>query len=394
MKKILVEFFDRENLNNCISQLHEPFDKILYLYQKSDRSPENEILFSSLREFNKTRAGIDPEFIEVAANNIADMVGVLSQVVTTEDNFIFDITGGPELFIMATGLFVGSYPSLHIRIQQYDVVTGRMIASYPGDVSANQKEYTLSVKEIIRLHGSAIVDGTFRYDIDKNDLKNNIIRLWNAVKKSKSAWNRFCTLPNFRESISGGTMFFKRTSDKYETGTFREIASLLEQKNLITVMSQRNVNGVTYSSFISRMPQNADMLFEKGGNLLEMLTYAAVREADARADVLVGVPVDWDGVITGESGETRNEIDVIASNGKIPIFISCKNTDVTNEFLYELKAMGKHYGGRYAKCILVSTSSNSVSIHKRAKAMDIELIDNMVLTKTEDFFARIKKACK
>lgn len=392
MKRVLIEFFDKENLNNCVSQLHETFDRVIYLYLEFQRNARTEPVFSALINFNRIRAGVEPEFIPVKNRDVDSVLQILSGLINAEDEFRFDITGGRELFIIAAGMFLGSYGGKNISVIQYSVRSGKAILRYPPDSRDPEKNYFLSVRELIALHGSAVEEGNVRHDLKKGGFGNDLIKFWNAVKKQNNIWNKFCCLPNFKRS-AGGTVFFRRTASAEEKKLFKTVTDELADKKLITVLSDETVDGVNYSSFVSRMTPDADFLFDKGGNILEMISYLAVKTADPDADVLVSVPVDWDGVVSGEPGETKNEIDLIASDGRTPVFISCKNTEVTNSFLYELQSVTAHYGGRYAKCVLISTVHNSVAIRSRARAMGIELVDEICAESYEKFFKRIKEVC-
>ena len=56
--------------------------------------------------------------------------------------------------------------------------------------------------------------------------------------------------------------------------------------------------------------------------------------------------------------DVRHEVDVVVTHGHIPVFISCKNTRLENEHLYEIATMTRHYGGRYARAAIVSNVEN------------------------------------
>ncbi len=378
-KKVLVEFFDSENLNNCVSQLHKKYDKTVYLYFSTQRTAKTEIYFKALTEFNRSRGGVEPEFIELSSQSVDVIIKALQSVVNSRDEFDIDITGGPEMFIIAGGIFFARGIAPNITIHRYDIPSGECVISYPGEFEADLRNYTLSVREQIRLHGALVEpDSRNRYNLSAAGLEGNIIKLWNAVKDKSAKWNSFCTLPKIiRGGAQGGSVFLKRTESDSEKKIYNEIADILAKKGIITKGGTETVNGALYSSFRINMPENAYRLFDKGGNLLEMYTYMACLKSEKTVDACTGVPVDWDGVVTGESGETKNEIDVIISDGRIPYFISCKNTTVTNEYFYEIKAMTKHYGGRYAKALLVTTSRGSTALRKRAEAMGIKLIENV-----------------
>ena len=118
-----------------------------------------------------------------------------------------------------------------------------------------------------------------------------------------------------------------------------------------------------------------DYLWE-GGSVLELHTYQLERkDAD---DCRVGVHLDWDGVVHEMLGEdVINEVDVLTLKGNIPTFISCKSGKMTPQqslhALYELDAVTKRFGGKYAKKVLVTANDLGAIYLERAKEMGIEV---------------------
>ena len=113
------------------------------------------------------------------------------------------------------------------------------------------------------------------------------------------------------------------------------------------------------------------------GSVLELHTYKNL--AEDFDDCMIGVHLDWDGVIHEGIGEdVCNEIDVLAIKNGIPTFISCKagklNPNTTLHALYELQTVTERFGGKYAKKCLVTVSDIAPNYRERAEEMDIELI--------------------
>lgn len=54
--------------------------------------------------------------------------------------------------------------------------------------------------------------------------------------------------------------------------------------------------------------------------------------------------------------DTTNEIDVLATYGLLPYFISCKNGRFSSEGLYKLYSVGEQLGGGYYNNIIVITN--------------------------------------
>ena len=86
-----------------------------------------------------------------------------------------------------------------------------------------------------------------------------------------------------------------------------------------------------------------------------------------------------------------NEFYVLVISGRIPYFISCKNTQVKNEFLYEILTITRHFGGRYAVPALATTALCTDTIRTRAQEMGILLIDHLSVLAADKFFEKVQK---
>ena len=146
--------------------------------------------------------------------------------------------------------------------------------------------------------------------------------------------------------------------------------SLMQEGILLNVVHRNGVYGFEYKN-----SQIKDCLFD-GGSILEIQTY--LEEAEKADDCLLGVHLDWDGIIHTEGGsDVLNEIDVLSLKGTIPTFISCKtgkmNKNSALHALYELETVTRRFGGKYAKKVLVSAQPLNDMYLERAKEMGIEV---------------------
>ena len=119
----------------------------------------------------------------------------------------------------------------------------------------------------------------------------------------------------------------------------------------------------------------------KSGQVLEMAVYAAAIAAEKKGkkvytDVRNGVSIDWDGVIHQQEGrDAENEVDVVATHGMVPVFISCKNGNVPVDELYKLHSVAGKFGGKYAQKVLVAPTllkqGNAKQILERCAVLGI-----------------------
>lgn len=109
------------------------------------------------------------------------------------------------------------------------------------------------------------------------------------------------------------------------------------------------------------------------GSVLELYVYEACFGTGIFDDVRASVVVDW------EASQGRdivtNEIDVMATRGIVPLFISCKTCPVTTDALNELAILRGRFGGKLAKAAIVTTSQCRAVTRHRADELDIRVID-------------------
>jgi hypothetical protein len=84
--------------------------------------------------------------------------------------------------------------------------------------------------------------------------------------------------------------------------------------------------------------------------------------------------------------------------GMTPLFISCKNGNVSEEELYKLNTVAERFGGPYAKKMLIATdldrkgSSANRAFIQRAWDMDIFLVTDAAELTREEWRQVFKKA--
>ena len=123
------------------------------------------------------------------------------------------------------------------------------------------------------------------------------------------------------------------------------------------------------------------------GSVLDLYTYKACIDAGIFDDVISSAVVRWDDTLG--HGSVSNEIDVMASRGVVPMFISCKTTDIKTEALNELAILRDRFGGKGAKAAIVSTENCNAAARHRAAQLGIAVIDLEEL-KNGDIVERLK----
>lgn len=140
----------------------------------------------------------------------------------------------------------------------------------------------------------------------------------------------------------------------------------------------------------------------KSGQVHELIVYLLAIEAHEKNgnpiynDVMTDVFIDWDGEVHegSEKNEAENEVDVIMMRGMVPIFVSCKNGNVTVDELYKLYSVAYKFGGKYAKKVLIAPriegNANVDALRERCSDMQIRIIDNVEDMDEDKLFKTIK----
>ena len=109
------------------------------------------------------------------------------------------------------------------------------------------------------------------------------------------------------------------------------------------------------------------------GSVLELYAYKACLDTGIFNDVISSAVVRWDDTL-GHSSVT-NEIDVMATRGVIPLFLSCKVSEIKTEALNELAILRDRFGGKGAKAAIISTEPCNAAARHRAAQLGIAVID-------------------
>ena len=380
--KTLVELFDICQLENVIAGLKLKPERIIYIGAKGLMSKRKQ---KAIENFYKKKGVTSQiQFEPLEKYELDEAVKLINKILDNNEDCRFDLTGGDWLTNTALGLVSAVRP---VKLFRFDVKKSRFVNVLNCGNSIQMKKSMVTIDEALELNCASRVKTTFdtRWDITEA-FKRDIDRAWNAVCDNYEDWNGHTNALNFflRRAEEIKPCHYQYLGDTADFKLNENIMKALEAYGLITDYEFTE----NKLSFKFKNCQVRELL-NKAGNPLELVCYTLLRELkenfpDAYSDVAVGVNVDWDGEIHSEYDaikDTRNEIDVMVMTGVKPVFISCKNCTVKKEALYELSTAAKHYGGKYASMVLVSTKAPEndkqyAYIKQRAKDMNITLLDN------------------
>ena len=389
MSKVLIEFYSGRTNENLSSILNEHFDKVCFLYSSAKCAPTVEKK-DALSRLVKDLFGFQAKFYEIKDLSLPAALAALHKLWCDTDEFLIDITGGDEAFIAAAGIF-SAQRGAKVTLHQYDVYTGERIFRYPT-AKSEEKPFPrfISAEELLSLNGAAPLEKPQSYVFTRGPLKQEILRLWNAVKNRPKEWNRFCSLDR-DPSDENHAPTQKELEPGEGAASYQSISARLRNVGILSDEERICLGGRDYMKFSLNVPEEAMFLYDKAGTILEMYSALCAGESGLFHDIRVGVKLDWDGKIANEqTPDPYNEIDLVLMQGNLPILVSCKNTVPKNEQLYEITVMAKHYGGHYATPALFCSGNATEGVKKRADEMGVVLIDG-IRYKTPEFMIHLLK---
>lgn len=386
-KRTLVEFYDAQYLENIVSLLYSDYADVVYVYFSRANEPTEQDR-RVLSEYIRNNFCFAPKFLEVGENTIESALAAFRKLTNHGGVYDFDITGGSSVFIAAAGALAVVDGGKRIFLHECDPLSGKRMFSYPEHDAAVRRDraVSLTVDHVLALRGIEIryPEKPVRYRLDKDDLRGETIRLWDVIRGELKAWNTFSSLPSHTRMGRGCCFVTKQMTDRKKSAC-SGLLKKLGESGIISELKESRDGGNIEISYRLNVPESALVLYDKGGNILELLTYVAAVDSGCFADCCTGISLDWDAESRHASADPYNEIDTVLTRGHIPYFISCKNTDVQNDYLYEIMVMARHYGGKYAVPGLICTTRCNVHLHGRAKEMGLILIDDIAALSTHQF---------
>lgn len=407
-----VEFYGRTPIENVISSLTTVPDKIIFIGDGKVMRKFDSVYHTFLE---KRGLNIEIAYRNIKKNDINDIIAVLSDIAETEEQCVFDLTGGEDLVLVAMGIVFQKYSSQNIQMQRFNIRNGVITDCDNDGIVLYSGAPDITVEENIQLHGGIVRyesqgDGrTFKWDLS-DEFFSDIEKMWGICRKDPGLWNTQLNVMeafevcNIGESslhvninISAVEDHLRYSGIKYVS--VNSLLGILEQENLI----YSYINDGQNISFSYKNEQVKKCLI-KAGAILELKVLKTANKLLNKdgtpyyTDSMNGVFIDWDGKlhdITDEEKDTENEIDVVLMKGLTPIFISCKNGQVDDDELYKLESVTNRFGGLYAKKVLIATylgkKTKSMEYFKqRAKDMKINLIDGVHQLNNEQFEKMVK----
>ena len=396
-KMTYIEFFDKDAIENICSCFIKPPERVVLV-------GDNEKLMNRhakhYREVLLSR-GKNVVFDCYTANRskIQEVVATLSMIVEKYTDCVFDLTGGDDVFLVATGIILEKYKERNVQMHRVNIRNNTIVdCDLDGETIFAEEEPKITIEESIKVYGGDIVcddgqeDATCNWNMDADFIKD-INAMWNICRANTRLWNTQIFVFNTADEMrkQSDALSVKVPLDRLieaverDGGNYVMINGIIQRLKKASLISAVSTENNTFS--IKFKNEQVKRCLTVSGRILELKMFLAALEAKEKNgtqtyhDVRTGVNIDWDGEIhVGQDAfDTTNEIDVMMMHGMVPVFVSCKNGSFDNNELYKLNTVATRFGGKYAKKVLIATSLDSSDfskyIRQRAKDMEIRLIE-------------------
>ena len=369
----LIELYDERAFENILApDMFRP-KRIVYLCPAEiaqSRSRQEKLKAFFLRR------GWEPEliFMESSLFKADRILRQLLNISAKYPNCALDVTGGSDAALFAAGMFaaktgVPAFTYSRKRNRFYDI---------SGADFANDLECTLSysVEEFFLMAGGTLLPGRVNNAVLSKYL-NDFDPFFACFLRFRRDWADIVSYIQRISPAEYGQTPLLSVQGKYtvkgEHG-HKNSANEAALKAFADIGFIRDLKIVSGESVAFRFRDSHVRAWLRDvGSVLELYAYKACIDAEIFNDVISSAVVRWDEVLG--HGSVSNEIDVMAARGVIPLFISCKTSDIKTEALNELAILRDRFGGKGAKAAIVTTEPCNAAARHRAAQLEIAVID-------------------
>jgi len=371
--KTLIELYDERAIENILApDMFRP-QRVIYLCPGEILQDRNRQ--GKLRDFFR-RQGWEPELIFMEASLFkADRI--LRQLISIGEKYpdcAVDVTGGSDAALFAAGMFAsqtGAAAFTYSRKKnRFYNISG---ADFADDVSCS---LSYSVEDFFLMAGGTLLPGRVDNAVLAKYLED-FDPFFDCLLRFRRDWT---DIVSYIQRVSQGEpgkapsmSVHGKYTVKGDHGS-RNSANEAALKQFADIGFIRDLNIVSGESVSFRFRDaNTRAWLRDVGSVLELYAYKACMDAGIFNDVISSAVVRWDDVLG--HGSVSNEIDVMAARGVVPLFISCKTSEIKTEALNELAILRDRFGGKGAKAAIVTTEPCNAAARHRAAQLDIAVID-------------------
>ena len=387
----LIELYDERAIENVLAaDMFRP-QRIIYLCPTEiAQSPDSQ---ARIGDFFRHR-GWEPELIFVEAS-LYKVDRILRQLLAISGKYpdcAMDVTGGSDAELVAAGMFAAQ---ANVSVFTYSRKKNRFYnisgAEFADNLPCN---ICYCVEDFFRMAGGTLLPGRVDNEILTKYL-DDIDPFFDCFLNHRRDWTNIITYMQRVSPAEYGQTPSMRIQGSYTVkgergGSICAKEDALRSFERIGFIRELDIVPGQKVSFRFR-DANTRAWLRDVGSVLELYVYKACRDANIFNDIISSAVVRWDEVLGHAS--VINEIDVMATRGVVPLFISCKVSDIHTEALNELAILRDRFGGKGAKAAIVSTQRCNAAARHRAAQLDIAVIDRDEL-ETGELAHRLKVIMK
>lgn len=369
----LIELYDERAIENVLGP--EMFRPAQVIYLCPSEIAQDKVYHQKLHEYFVHRGlHMKLTFMESSLFKTDKIVAQLERIAASHSDIAVDVTGGTDAALFACGMFcqknhIPAFTYSRKKNCFFDIC----FAAFADNVSCS---IIYQVEDFFRMTGGSLREGR----VDNQVLykyMDKIEPFFGLYQKHRKTWiNDISFFQRISRCEKGITPklhvqgnYYQKSERGGQIGANETMFHDLERLGFI-----RNLKIVTGESveftFLSQEVRN---WLRDVGSFLELYMYKACKDAGIYNDVVSSAIVDWDGTVSHDS--ISNEIDVVASRGCIPVFISCKACEIKTEALNELAILRDRFGGKGAKAVIATTQFCNAAARHRASQLGIAVID-------------------
>lgn len=320
--------------------------------------------------------GWDPELIFVETSQF-EVDCILQQLLTISEKCpgcALDVTGGSDAELFAAGMFaakanVSAFTYSRKKNRFYNISGAEFADDLPCHI-------LYSVEDFFLMAGGTLLPGRVDNGILRQYLKD-IDPFFDCFLQYRREWTDIITYMQRISPAEYGQIPPMSVQGKYivkgeRGGRISANEEALQALERIDFIRDLHIISGESASFRFRDVNTRSWLRDVG-SVLELYVYKACLDANIFNDIISSAVVRWDEVLGHAS--VINEIDVMATRGVVPLFISCKVSDIKTEALNELAILRDRFGGKGAKAAIVSTGRCNAASRHRAAQLGIAVID-------------------
>lgn len=372
--KTLIKLYGERAIENVIGPEMFQAEHVIYLCPAEIAQNQNaKQIISNFLKKRKCRGAVS--FVETSLFRTERILRQLRSVAAQYPDCVLDVTGGSDAALVAAGMFcaesqIPMFTYSRRKNRFYEISN----AAFADDVLCTLQ---YSVEDFVSMTGGTMRKGR----VDSSALRSYQSRI--------EAF--FSVFLNYRHIWNDQITFFQRISQQPKDAPLTlSVSGKLVQKGERGGLVRANLEflqSLEEIGFLENLNWNSDeekVMFRFAderirtwlrdvGSVLELYMFKSCVDAGIFQDVICSAVVDWDGTIG--HGSVSNEIDVVASRGTVPLFISCKACEIKTEALNELSILADRFGGKGAKAVIATTEPCGAAARHRAAQLGIAVID-------------------